>query len=99
MGNSSGGSSSSYSISVIGLYLGVVLTVGRFLRLSMLGSSKRIDVEELPCTDTVMHLCQGIHIARLLKDVETEKRLYYDLVKLFRDPTLLIAVTGALTDL
>lgn len=94
---SMGAGSASYSISVVGLYFGVVLTVGRFLRLSILGSSKRIDVEELPCTETVMHLCQGIHIARIFKDIDTEKRLYYDLVKLFRDPQLLIAATGETT--
>lgn len=95
---SMGGSGAAYSISVVGLYLGVVLTVGRFLRLSILGSSKRINVEELPCTETVMHLCQGIHIARIFKDIDTEKRLYYDLVKLFRDPQLLIAATGPTTE-
>ena len=92
MGSSPGGS---YFISVIGLYIGVVLTVGRFLRLSLQGSSKRIDVEELPATETLMQLCQGIHIARLFKDIDTEKHLYYDLVKLFRDPQLLLAATGA----
>jgi hypothetical protein len=93
-GASSTGGSGGYSISVIGLYIGVVLTVGRFIRLSLQGSSKRMPVEELASTETVMHLCQGIHIARLFKDTETEQRLYYDLVKLFRDPHLLIAATG-----
>ena len=83
-----------YSFSVIGLYLGVVLTVGRFLRLSLQGSSKRIDVEELPSTETLMQLCQGIEVARLFKDTQTEKQLYYDLVKVFRDPQLLMAATG-----
>lgn len=90
-GSTPGSGGSSYAISVIGLYIGVVLTVGRFLRLSMQGSSKRIGVEELPSTETPMQICQGIHIARLFKDVETEKKLYYDLVKLFRDPELLLA--------
>ena len=91
----SGGASIGYSISVIGLYIGVVLTVGRFIRLSLQGSSKRIAVEELPETETLMTLCQGIHIARLFKDVNTEKKLYYDLVRLFRDPQLLLAATGS----
>lgn len=84
-----------YSFSVIGLYIGVVLTVGRFLRLALQGSSKRIAVEELPDTETLMNLCQGIHIARLFKDANTEKKLYYDLVRVFRDPHLLIAATGS----
>ena len=94
-GSTPGSGGSSYTISVIGLYIGVVLTVGRFLRLSMQGSSKRIGVEELASTETPMQICQGIHIARLFKDVETERKLYYDLVKLFRDPELLLAATGA----
>jgi hypothetical protein len=42
-----------------------------------------------------MNLCQGIHIARLFKDANTEKKLYYDLVRVFRDPHLLIAATGS----
>ena len=89
----SGGSSIS-SMSVVGLYLGVVLTIGRFLRLSLQGSSKRIDKEELPSTETLMQVCQGIQIARLFKDTNAENRLYYDLVRLFRDPQLLISATG-----
>ena len=87
-------SAGGYSVSVIGLYLGVVLTVGRFIRLSIQGGSKRFSVEELPATATLMTICHGIHIARLFKDIATEKRLYYDLVKVFRDPQLLLAATG-----
>ena len=93
--NSVGGPSTGISsMSVVGLYLGVVLTIGRFLRLSLQGSSKRIDKEELPSTETLMQVCQGIQIARLFKDTSAENRLYYDLVRLFRDPQLLIAATG-----
>ena len=93
-GATPGSTGSGYAFSVVGLYLGVVLTVGRLLRLSLQGSSKRIDVEELPSTETLMQLCQGIEVARLFKDTDTEQRLYYDLVKVFRDPQLLLAATG-----
>jgi hypothetical protein len=92
--NSGGSSTALSSMSVVGLYLGVVLTIGRFLRLSLQGSSKRIDKEELPSTETLMQVCQGIQIARLFKDTNAENRLYYDLVRLFRDPQLLISATG-----
>jgi hypothetical protein len=83
----------SVSFSVVGLYIGVVLTIGRFLRVSIQGSSKRIMTEELPSTGTLSQVCQGIQIARLFRDPVTEAKLYYDLIRLFRDPQLLIAAT------
>jgi len=91
---STGAGGGLYSLSVVGMYLGVVLTIGRFLRLSLQGSSKRIETEELPSTETLMQICQGIQIARLFKNTKIEKKLYYDLVRMFRDPQLLIAATG-----
>ncbi|KAF4683124.1 hypothetical protein FOZ60_009570 [Perkinsus olseni] len=90
-----GGASASSSLSVIGLYLGVVLTIGRFFRLVIQDSSKRIMFEELPSVTYPLQLCQGVQIARMRHSLEAERVLYYEVVTLYRSPAKLMSVTGS----
>jgi len=90
-----GGSSTGSSWGVVGLYLGVVLTVGRFLRMVFQGASKRVIYEELPDTSLLQDLCNGIYIARIQRQLTTEYTLYYQLMQLYRSPELLLNVSGA----
>jgi len=89
-----GTSSGSSSWSVVGIYLGVVLTVGRFLRLNFQDAAKRVIYEELPDTSLLLDLCNGIYIARIQRLLKTEYKLYYQLMHLYRSPELLLDVTG-----
>lgn len=50
-------SSMSDNLSVVGIYLTVVLTVGRFLRLYFDRVSMRCIWEEMPRTDDLFDLC------------------------------------------
>jgi len=93
-----GGSSTGSSWSVVGIYLGVVLTVGRFLRIIFQGASKRVIYEELPDTSLLQDLCNGIYIARIQQLLPTEYKLYYQLMHLYRSPELLLNVTGSFED-
>ncbi|CAE7834377.1 unnamed protein product [Symbiodinium sp. KB8] len=79
---------------VMGIYLGVVYAVGRFLRLVFQDSSKRAIYEELPDVQLLQDLCNGIYIARIQHLLKTEFKLYYQLMNLFRSPELLLTVTG-----
>jgi len=87
----SGGGSSSWS--VIGIYGAVVYTIGAFLRMVYKDASKRIIYEELPDTDLLMDLCNGIYIARIQGDLEIEYKLFYQLVHIYRSPELLLDVS------
>ncbi|CAK0825137.1 unnamed protein product, partial [Prorocentrum cordatum] len=68
---SNGGASSS-SFSVMGIYIGVVYTIGRFLRMVFQDSSKRMIYEELPDTARLTDLCNGIYTARITGDLYRE---------------------------
>ena len=80
--------------SVIGLYFGVVLTVGRFLRLAVEGSSKRMIYEEIPEAQRLLDVCSGIAISRRKGDLALERKLYYQLTVLYRRPEVLFEIVG-----
>lgn len=90
------GASSSWS--VIGIYLGVVYTIGRLLRVVFQDSSKRVIYEEIPDTSLLEDLCNGIYIARIQHLLRTEYKLYYQLMSILRSPELLLNVTGTFCD-
>jgi len=90
------------SWTIIGIYLGVVYTIGRFLRMVFQDASKRMIYEELPDTELLEDLCNGIYISRIHGLLETEYGLYYELVRIYRSPMLLLSVSqpqgGAVCD-
>ncbi|CAK0825138.1 unnamed protein product, partial [Prorocentrum cordatum] len=90
---SNGGASSS-SFSVMGIYIGVVYTIGRFLRMVFQDSSKRMIYEELPDTARLTDLCNGIYTARITGDLYREHEFYYELVRIYRSPELLLEISG-----
>eukprot|EP00928_Gymnodinium_smaydae_P001238 TRINITY_DN10468_c1_g1_i1.p1 TRINITY_DN10468_c1_g1~~TRINITY_DN10468_c1_g1_i1.p1 ORF type:complete len:2129 (-),score=374.72 TRINITY_DN10468_c1_g1_i1:122-5641(-) len=89
----SGSSGGAQTYSVMGFYLGVVYTIGRFLRLVFQDSSKRMIYEELSDTALLQDLCNGIYIARITGDLEIEFEFYYELIRLYRSPELLLVVS------
>jgi hypothetical protein len=86
------------SATIIGLYIGIVYTVGRFLRLIFFNRSKQVIYEELQDTSLLQDLCNGIYISRIHGLLKTEFNLYYELLHIYRSPMLLLDVskpTGA----
>eukprot|EP00435_Cladocopium_sp_Y103_P010433 s2320_g2.t1 len=90
------GATSSWS--VMGIYLGVVYTIGRLLRVVFQDSSKRVIYEEIPDTSLLEDLCNGIYIARIQHFLRTEYKLFYQLMYILRSPELLLNVTGNFCD-
>jgi hypothetical protein len=82
------------SMSVVGVYIAVVLAVGQFLRLLFDRYSSRAIYEELPDTEKLFEICEGIFIAQLEGDLKKEKRLYDLLIIIYRSPDLMIKITG-----
>ncbi|KAL4498483.1 hypothetical protein ABPG72_019601 [Tetrahymena utriculariae] len=86
--------SMSDNLSVVGIYLTVVLTVGRFLRLYFNNVSMRCIWEEMPDTNDLFDLCQSIYIARLEQNLMKEERNYELLIRILRSPEILMRLTG-----
>ena len=87
--------SSVMSMSVIGIYVTIVYAAGRFLRIIFDRYSERVIYEELPETQKLFEICEGIFIAQLEGDMLSEKRLYDLLITVYRSPELMIKMTGA----
>jgi hypothetical protein len=51
------------SMSVIGIYVTIVYAVGRFIRLMFDRYSEKVIYEELPDTEKLREICEGIFIA------------------------------------
>jgi len=80
------------SWSLIGL-LTVVYTVGRLLRTMFQDTSKRMIFDEMPNTDLLCDLCNGIYISRMQGLLRMEYRLYDQLVEIYRSPEALLDVS------
>ncbi len=75
---------------IVGLYVSVVLVVGRFLRLLVDQASHRIVYEEMPQVDALTNLCDAIYTARDFGDMAAEEALWHMLRQLYRSPEALI---------
>ncbi|KAK7886562.1 hypothetical protein WMY93_026183 [Mugilogobius chulae] len=59
---------------IVGLYMSVVLVIGKFVREFFNGISRSIMFEELPCVDRVLKLCTDIFVVRETGEMELERR-------------------------
>jgi len=76
------------------VYVTIVYAVGRFLRIIFDRYSERVIYEELPETQKLSEIIEGIFIAQLEGDMVNEKRLYDLLITVYRSPELMIKFTG-----
>ncbi|CAL8261289.1 unnamed protein product [Gadus morhua 'NCC'] len=78
---------------IVGLYMSVVLVVGKFIRESFSGISRSIMYEELPCVDRVLKLCTDIFVVRETGEMELEEIMCEKLIFLYRSPETMIKMT------
>nr|CAB3264855.1 piezo-type mechanosensitive ion channel component 2-like [Phallusia mammillata] len=81
------------SYGIIGLYVSVVLVVGKLVRSMFWGSTSTIMFLELPCVDRILQLCDDIFLVREEAEFELEEDLFAKLIFLYRSPKLLIRWT------
>jgi len=81
------------SAGIIGLYVGVVLSIGKFIRLSVTSLTMRIISENIPFCDGLIEMCKDIFIARQSNELLLEEELYWELIQIFRSPETLIEKT------
>lgn len=81
------------SYGVIGLYVSLVLVIGRFVRMWIQGLSFKIMFVELPNPDVLLKLCLDIYMVRESGELMLEEELFAQLIFLYRSPETLIKVT------
>ncbi|NXN95996.1 PIEZ1 protein, partial [Rhinopomastus cyanomelas] len=78
---------------IMGLYVSIVLVIGKFVRGFFSEISHSIMFEELPCVDRILKLCQDIFLVRETGELELEEELYAKLIFLYRSPETMIRWT------
>nr|DBA16933.1 TPA: hypothetical protein GDO54_002459 [Pyxicephalus adspersus] len=78
---------------IMGLYVSIVLVIGKFVRGFFSEISHSIMFEELPCVDNILKLCQDIYVVRERGELELEEELYAKLIFLYRSPETMIKWT------
>ncbi|XP_066511035.1 piezo-type mechanosensitive ion channel component 1-like [Hoplias malabaricus] len=78
---------------IMGLYVSVVLVIGKFVRGFFSEISHSIMFEELPCVDRILKLCTDIFLVRETCELELEEELYSKLIFLYRSPETMIKWT------
>lgn len=81
------------SVGLIGLYVGVVLAVARFLRLSVTDLAFRIIYEDMPACEELISYCEDIYLARQDGDLALEEELFRELIEIYRSPETIIGRT------
>ncbi|XP_056356457.1 piezo-type mechanosensitive ion channel component 1 isoform X1 [Oenanthe melanoleuca] len=78
---------------IMGLYVSIVLVIGKFVRGFFSEISHSIMFDELPCVDRILKLCQDIFLVRETGELELEEELYAKLIFLYRSPETMIKWT------
>jgi len=81
------------STGIIGLYVGFVWLIGKFVRIFFTSISYRIMYDELPNVDRILKLCLEIYMVRESKELTLEEDLFAKLLFLYRSPETLIKWT------
>ena len=87
-------SDGSIPFSIISIYATFVYAVGRFVRLFFDKISMRVIYEEMPDSENLFELCEGIYIYQSQRSLEKENSLYDLLIRIYRSPETLIRMTG-----
>jgi len=86
--------SGSVPLNIVGIYVTIVYTIGRFVRIFFDKISMKVIYEELPEPMEIFELCEGIFIYRIQRKLDKENSLYDLLIRIYRSPEVMIRITG-----
>ena len=78
---------------ILTFYVSFVLLVGTYIRNFFAGQPEKIMLTEMPHSEKIINLCEGIKVSRNSFDFEQEEKLYYILIELMRSPDYLRTLT------
>ena len=79
---------------ILGLYVGVVFTIGRFVHMSVIGMKNTIIYHDLPRVTVLRELVDTIYSARMYKNLALEEELYRELIDIYRRPEQIFQRSG-----
>jgi len=82
-----------YTCRIIGLYVSVVLVIGKFMRGYITQLPSQLLVDEIVNPDPLLQLCSDIFLVRESKDFILEEILVGKLFFIFRSPERIIKLT------
>ena len=83
---------------ILTFYVSFVLLVGTYVRNFFAGQPEKIMLTEMPHSEEIINLCEGIQVSRNSFDFEQEEKLYYILIELMRSPDYLRTLTLSSTE-
>ena len=78
---------------IIGLYVSVVLVIGRFIRTYISALPTRLYIDEILNPDPLLKLCNDIFLVRECKEFQLEEILVGKLFYIFKSPDKVAKVT------
>eukprot|EP00755_Sulcionema_specki_P001523 Sspe_Gene.26197::Locus_10743_Transcript_1_1_Confidence_1.000_Length_7503::g.26197::m.26197/K22128/PIEZO1_2, FAM38; piezo-type mechanosensitive ion channel component 1/2 len=81
------------SIGIVAVYTTFVLAIGRVMRFAFSNLALRIPVEDLEDPTILVNMVRYIHMARAGRELRLENDLYNELIRLYRNPALLVELT------
>ncbi|EGD80710.1 hypothetical protein PTSG_01300 [Salpingoeca rosetta] len=81
------------SYGIVGLYVSVVLVIGRFIRLSVDNVSHKIIFEKMPQVLAVRSVLDALYLSREHGELWTEESIFQLLLRLYRSPEALLVWT------
>ncbi len=82
-----------FFLRIIGLYLSVVIVIGRVIRVQTTGMTQSIMFNFLPSVDRMWKLVRELYLVREAREFRMEEELFARLMFLYRSPETLIKVT------
>ena len=79
---------------ILTIYISVVLVAGNYIRNFFAGQPEKIMLTEMPYTQRIIDICEGIKISRNSYDFQKEEKYYYLLIELMRSPEYLQNITS-----
>ena len=85
---------------IVGLYVSIVLVIGKFMRMFVTDLTTRIRYDSMPQVNTLRNLVNAITTARSLDtpDLVLEEDLYFLLISIYRRDNTLFAWTAVTSD-
>jgi hypothetical protein len=86
-------SSTAARYDVLTFYITFILVIGNIMRNMLSSNETKIIFTDMPDTDSLIKLCEGIKISRYGFEFEREEYLYYVLIDYMRSPEILKVMT------
>lgn len=80
--------------SVVAMYTGFVLIIGNIIRGVFTGQTTKIWTTDVPKSEQIIRICEGVTAARIEGDTFREEVLYWELIDIMRSPEMIKLITA-----